>query len=118
MPKIVSQERVLEYSTEFKVKIVQLTESLNVSTSEIANIMGLHPVMVYRWRQEYREGKLTYEPSRRILMSKSTKPPVTATENKELKRLQKENAKLKKENEFLKKWDAFLKEQRRKDSNS
>lgn len=117
MAKILSDERVVEYSTEFKVRVVKLTQELDVTATTIAEIMGLHPVMVYRWRQEYREGKIIEQPSRRISMSKSiSKTPSTMTE-KEIKELQKENEKLKKENELLKKWDAFLKDQRRKDSN-
>jgi transposase len=68
MAKILSNERVVEYSTEFKVRVVKLTESLDVTTADIAEIMGLHPVMVYRWRQEYREGKIIEQPSRRISM--------------------------------------------------
>jgi len=49
MAKIVSDERVLEYSSEFKVNVVELTEKLNVSAKEIADVLGLHPMMVYRW---------------------------------------------------------------------
>jgi transposase len=56
MAKILSDERVVEYSTEFKVRVVELTNQLEVKTTTIAEILGLHPVMVYRWRQEYREG--------------------------------------------------------------
>jgi transposase len=117
MAKIISEARVLEYSNEFKVLVVKLTQSLNINITEIAQVMDLHPVMVYRWRQEYREGQLVDQPSRRIKMTKSSKP-TPPDKDKELKKLLKENEKLKKENEFLKKWDAFLKEQRRKGSSS
>lgn len=54
MVKIKSEERVLEYSKEFRVKIVQLTEQLDIQAVQIANVLDLHPMMVYRWRQEYR----------------------------------------------------------------
>ncbi|WP_444882637.1 hypothetical protein [Microbulbifer sp. PSTR4-B] len=57
MSKILSEERVVEYSTEFKVRVVALTNHLKVDTTTIANIIGLHPVMVYRWRQESREAQ-------------------------------------------------------------
>jgi len=118
MAKILSNERIVEYSTEFKVRVVKLTESLDVTTADIAEIMGLHPVMVYRWRQEYREGKIIEQPSRRISMSKPSATPPLSMSEKDIKKLLKENDKLKKENELLKKWDAYLKDQRRKDSNS
>ncbi|WP_444919278.1 transposase [Microbulbifer sp. JMSA003] len=70
-----SEERVVTYSTEFKVRVVALTNQLKVDTTTIANIIGLHPVMEYRWRQESREGKLVEKRSRRIGMTKITKIP-------------------------------------------
>jgi len=110
------EKRVLEYSKEFKVNVVKLTDGLNVSAAEIANILKLHPMMVYRWRQEYREGKLTYEPSRRIRMTKKKlHPRLSQKQEAELKRLQKENTYLQKENDFLKKWQRYLAEQNKSD---
>lgn len=117
MAKILCEERVVEYSTEFKVRVVALTNRLAVDTVTIAEIMGLHPVMVYRWRQEHREGLLIERPSRRISMTKSSKPK-SEKEDMEIKRLQKQVEKLKKENDFLKKWDEYLKAQKQKDSDS
>lgn len=67
MAKIHCKERVVEYTNEFKVKVVELTQELDVQAIDIANILNLHPMVVYRWRQEYREGKLLDEPSRRII---------------------------------------------------
>lgn len=115
MAKISSEERVVEYSTEFKVKVVKLTENLDVTSATIAEVMGLHPVMVYRWRQEFREGKWVEHPSRRINM---TKPSDSKSDDKELKRLQKQVKKLQKENDFLKKWEGYLKAQKQKGSHS
>jgi len=57
MAKILSDERVVEYSTEFKVRVVELTNQLEVKATTIAEILDLHPVMVYRWRQEHRACK-------------------------------------------------------------
>lgn len=119
MAKITSDERVLEYSKEFKVKVVELTEQLDVQASQIAKIMGLHPMMVYRWRQEFREGKLIADLSRKVSMTlnRSTDPP-TKKQLSENERLKKENARLKKENDLLKKWQRYLAEVRQKDSDS
>jgi len=72
--KILRKERIVEYLTEFKVSVVQLTDQLDVKVTTIAEDMGLHPVMVYRWRQEYRESKWVEYPSRRITMPHSTQP--------------------------------------------
>jgi len=119
MAKILCEERVVEYTIEFKAKVVELTQGLNVQTIDIANILGLHPTMVYRWRQEYREGKLIYEPSRRISMTTDkTSKPHSPDHNKQLKKLKAQNARLKKENELLKKWRRYLAEQKQKDSDS
>lgn len=122
MAKILSDQRVVEYSVEFKIKVIDLTERLNVTAVQIAEALGLHPIMVYRWRQEYREGKFVAQPTRRISMTKELgeKPAVTQEisekEKSELKRLRQELAKLKKENDFLKKWDGYLKAQKQRDS--
>jgi len=55
------EKGVLEYSKEFEVNVVKLTSGLNVPATEIASILKLHPMMVYR------QGKLIYEPSPRIV---------------------------------------------------
>ena len=117
MAKIKSEERVIEYSDEFKYRVVALTNRLNVDSISIADAMGLHPVMVYRWRQEYREGKLVDKPSRRISMTKHSKDQKVDS-SKELKALRKKIKELEKENDFLKKWDRYLKDQKRIDSSS
>jgi len=120
--KIRSEQRVVEYSIEFKLKVVDLTEKLSVTAVQIAEALGLHPIMVYRWRQEYREGKFVAQPTRRISMTKEPgeKPVISKEasekEKSELKRLRQELAKLKKENDFLKKWDGYLKAQKQRDS--
>ena len=119
MAKILCEERVVEYTKEFKFKVVELTERLPVTTAEISEVFDLHPVMVYRWRQEFREGKLIYEPTRRISMTKEkVAKKATDDELKELKTLRKENARLQKENDILKKWQVYLAEVKQKNSRS
>lgn len=73
--KFLYEERVVEYTKGVKVKVVGVTEGLNVQVVEIADILGLPPVMAYRWRQEFREGDLTYSPSRRVSMT-NDKPKI------------------------------------------
>lgn len=122
MAKIITEKRVIEYAKEFKVKVVELSEGLDVKAIEIADILDLHPMMLYRWRQEFREGKLSYEPSRRINMSApKSNPTITdqqLAELKELKQLRKKNTKMEKEIEVLKKWQGYLAELKQKDSHS
>ena len=120
MGKILSEERVLEYSREFKVKIVELTHRLDVKVTAVADVLGLHPVMIYRWRQEHKEGKLVYEPSRKVSMTLNKKSPSKPSRKQltENERLRKENERLKQENDLLKKWQRYLAEARQKDSDS
>ncbi len=119
MAKILTEKRVIEYSNEFKSKVVELTKGLDVKITDIAEILGLHPVMVYRWRQEYREGKIISESTRIIRMAKKkVKAQPKKKKPSELERLKKENVRLNKENDFLKKWQGYLAEQKKNDSDS
>lgn len=119
MPRILSPERVIEYSVEFKIKVVKLTLELDVKAVDIAKVLNLHPMMIYRWRQEYREGKFVEKPSRRISMSKDTSSPKENNDkDDEIKRLKKQLADTKKENDFLKKWERYLKDQKNSDLDS
>jgi transposase len=120
MAKILCEERVLEYSKEFKVMVVKLTDGLSVKAIDIADILNLHPMMVYRWRQEFREGKLISNPSRRVNMSLDHREPKPLSKKQlnENELLKKENMRLKKENDLLKKWQQYLAEVRQNDSDS
>ncbi len=90
-------------SEGFKTKVVKLTERLDVKITEISEILDLHPVMVYRWRQEHREGKLLPEQTRRIGMAKNKVKIKAQKKMSELQQLKKENLRLAKENDFQKK---------------
>ncbi|MFT4712747.1 MAG: transposase [Candidatus Azotimanducaceae bacterium] len=52
MPRILSTERVIEYSVEFKIRVVRLTLELNIQAIEVAKVLKRHPMMIYRWRRE------------------------------------------------------------------
>ncbi|NRA22993.1 MAG: transposase [Oleispira sp.] len=123
MPRILCSERVIEYSVEFKIKVIKLTFELDVKAIDIAKVLNLHPMMIYRWRQEYREGKFVEEPSRRISMTKDSPLPKKNDDeinekNDEIKRLKKELAAVQKENDFLKKWERYLNDQKNSDLDS
>ena len=109
MGKILSNKRVVGYSKDFKVKVVKLTHALDIDVVTLASILGLHPVMVYRWRQEYKDGTLRSSPADRVDMTlKRTTPKPSKKKRDELERLKQENLKLKKENDLLKKWQRYL----------
>lgn len=50
------------YTLEFKKMIVKLANNPAVMAKEIADTLGLHPVMVYRWQMEDRRGQLRGNP--------------------------------------------------------
>jgi len=46
MPRILSSERVIEYSVELKIKVVKLTCELDVKAIDIAKSLNLHPMII------------------------------------------------------------------------
>ena len=121
MARIVSEERVLEYSREFKVMVVKLTHLEEIKIKTLSECLGLHPLMVSRWRKEVRDGKLVLDETRRVRMtlessSKSGKSPKQA--KTKTQRLEEENKRLKKEVDLLKKWHGYLAENRKNGSDS
>ena len=50
------------YTLEFKSMIVKLANNPAVMAREVADTLGLHPVMVYRWQMEDRKGELRGNP--------------------------------------------------------
>ncbi len=117
MAKIKSKDRVIEYSKEFKVMVVNLSHIEGLQIKQMSECMGLHPLMVSRWRKEVRDGKLSSDVTRRIQMTLKAPSNLKRTASK-TKQLEAEIKKLKKENSLLKKWQGYLTEIRKNDSNS
>ena len=46
------------YTLAFKLQAVKLANHPNVKSKDIAESLGLHPVMLYRWQMEHRRGCL------------------------------------------------------------
>ncbi|WP_321528535.1 transposase [Sedimenticola selenatireducens] len=46
------------YTLEFKHQAVKLANHPKVIAKDIAESLGIHPVMLYRWRMEYKNGEL------------------------------------------------------------
>ncbi len=85
------------HSYRFKYAAVMVTEHTNILAVDVAAILGIHTIMLYRWRQEMREGKLVdndQEPRARDKLHEAEKK-IRKLEN-ELKRVRAENAVLKK----------------------
>lgn len=113
------------YTLEFKQQAVKLANNPNVKAKDIAESLGIHTVMLYRWRMEHKNGELkanknmkprTPSPKRRPNQA----DPLTA-KNDELKKAQKRIKQLEKaldnrteELDLLKKAERFLAQQTKK----
>lgn len=117
MPKYNNPRKTWQYSKEFKVRAVKMSYQTDIKSIQVAEGLGIHPLMLSRWRKEYREGLLQGDRKRRVGLSKKRKVKSTKqiTENAQLK---KEIDRLKKENDLLKKWQQYLADQHQNDLDS
>jgi len=46
------------FNYQFKHTVVTITDHPNIQLIDIAEALAIYPAMLYRWRQETREGKL------------------------------------------------------------
>ncbi|EAT13889.1 ISCps9, transposase orfA [Oceanobacter sp. RED65] len=117
MPKYNNPRKTWFYSNEFKIKAVKLSYQPDIQSKQVAEGLGIHPLMLSRWRKEYREGKIQGDGQKRVGVTNKRKSPPKKqlTENA---RLKKEIERLKKENDLLKKWQQFLAEQHQNDLDS
>lgn len=46
------------YTLGFKLQAVRLANHPNVIAKDVAESLGIHPVMLYRWQMEHRNGEL------------------------------------------------------------
>ena len=110
-----SAKKLPRYSLEFKRKAVKLTQIPGMEVQVVAEALDIHPVMLSRWRQEAREGRLRgSEPRAQVVEV----PKVPLRELKRLQALEREYALLQEEHELLKKAIRFCSERRRISSRS
>lgn len=85
------------YNFQFKHTAVSITNHPNILSVDVAEALNIHPIMLYRWRQEMREGVLENndKEARSIDKLLATEKKVKALE-KELQRVRAENTILKK----------------------
>jgi len=100
------------YDDRFKATAVELGQLPRVKALDIAALLEIHPVMLYRWKKEYREG---------IIVKKKDKGTLESEEKSELKRLrklEKAHKTLLMEHELLKKSIQYCSAQKKKSSSS
>lgn len=107
------------YTLEFKHQAVRLANHPNVTAKDIAEVLGIHTVMLYRWRMELKKGELrenqhmksVKNPAGRV---KNRTDPVKAKEdqlikaNKRIKALEKALKQRSEELDILKKAQRFF----------
>jgi transposase len=115
------------YTLEFKLLAVKLGNHPNVMSKHIAEILGIHPVMLYRWQLEHRRGELR-ENIHMKSKPKTAKEHVTRRDpikamklkleqsERKIKKLEKQLAMTKDDLDLIKKTERFFEEKRRKDS--
>jgi transposase len=94
--------KVRQYSLEFKLKAVKLSQLKGVEVQAVADALELHPFMLSRWRKEARDGVLRG----RVSLPKAVKTPPAQT-MKRYHSLQRAHALLQEEHALLKKLIRF-----------
>lgn len=116
------------YTLEYKMQAVKLANHPGVKATDVAESLGIHEVMLYRWQMEYRKGELrankhmkSDKPSPKRQSSRTDplrqKQDDLDQANKRIARLEKELANTREELDLLKKAERFLAEKRKQFSN-
>lgn len=113
MPKTISKEYD-RYSNEFKRLAVVLTHHPDMLSIDIAEKLGIHPVMLYRWRMEMKNGDIPGKPASDEIDSEVD----LIQANREIRRLSKELKDTQRERDFLKKAKRFFQAPSSKSSRS
>ena len=98
------------YDDDFKATAVALGALRGVETQAVAGVLDIHPVMLYRWKKEVREGKIVAQGKKGTLDSEMNR------ELARLRRVEREHERLKQEHELLKKSIQYSLAQKRKSS--
>ena len=86
MPRA-GRPKVRQYSLEFKLKAVKLSQLPGVEVQAVADALEIHPFMVSRWRKEAGDGVLRG----RVAVRKAVKVP-SASQVKQLQALRRKHA--------------------------
>ena len=100
------------YGAEFKVTAVKLSLLEGVRVDDVARELDIHPIMLSRWRTQYKKGELAARTKKVEIDTR------TATEMRRLRELEREHKLLKQEHALLKKAIRFCSVERRTSSRS
>lgn len=91
------KEKHTFYNFQFKHTAVRITNHPDIQSIDVAEALDIHPIMLYRWRQEMREGKLENNDQEARSRDKLLQA------EKKIKKLEKELKQVREENAVLKK---------------
>ena len=100
------------YDDWFKATAVELGALPGVQAQDVAGILDIHPIMLYRWKKEYRDGDIMKKPEKGALDSEMRR------ELKRLKKAEKAHETLKMEHELLKKSIQYCSDRKKRSSSS
>src|SRR5712691_6025789 len=103
MARRVGPVKVRQYSLEFKLKAVKLSQLKGVEVQAVADALEIHPFMLSKWRKEARDGVLRG----RVPLTTDVKKAPRAREMKRFQALQRAHALLHEEHALLKKLIRF-----------
>lgn len=109
MARMKGPKKTNRYPDEFKIKAVQLADHPDILAKDVAEDLGVHPILLYRWRKEYREGKFKEDGRKKKIQIEAKK----VSELLRIQELEREIKKLRVENELLKKTIEFNSEKRK-----
>ena len=100
------KEKHTFYNYQFKHTTVKITDHPNIQSVDVAEALGIHPIMLYRWRQEMRQGKIEDNDAEARSRTK-----LLEAESK-IRKLERQVKQLREENVILKKAERFFPEKK------
>jgi len=100
------------YDDAFKATAVELGALPGVQAQDVADVLDIHPIMLYRWKKEYRDGDIMKKPDKGTLDSEMRR------ELKRLKKVEKAHEVLKQEHALLKKSIQYCSDRKKRSSSS
>lgn len=113
------------YTLDYKLSAVRLANKPKVKATDVAQSLGIHVVMLYRWQMEYRRGELRankyMKPKKPSPKRRQEKPDAVNTKTEELgkakkriKELERALANRTEELDLLKKAERFFAQKTKK----
>ena len=100
------REKHTFYNYQFKHTAVRVTNHPNIQSVDVAEALGIHPIMLYRWRQEMRDGDI--EDNDQEARSRTE----LAEAKSRIRTLERQLRELREENVILKKAERFFPEKK------